>query len=80
MHPYEYGLQKAAYSVSEAMSVLSIGRTSIYLLVKDGKLTPTKMGRKTLFLAADLARLLDELRASFAPKDGAHRTTAREAR
>jgi excisionase family DNA binding protein len=68
MHPHEYGLQKAAYSVSEAMSVLSIGRTSIYLLVKNGKLTPTKMGRKTLFLAADLARLLDELRAGSAPK------------
>ena len=68
MHPHEYGLLKAAYSVNETMAVLSIGRTSLYELVKNKKLTPAKFGKKTLFLAPDLARLLDELRAGSAPK------------
>jgi hypothetical protein len=62
MSPHEYGLLKAAYSVNETLNVLSIGRTALYGLVKDGPLKPAKFGKKTLFLAPDLARLLDELR------------------
>ena len=64
MNPDEYGLLKAAYTVSETTAVLSIGNTSLYELVKDGRLKPAKLGKKTLFLAADLARLLDELRGA----------------
>ena len=64
MHPHEYGLLKAAYAVSEATTVLSIGKTALYGLIKNGRLKPVKLGRKTLFLASDLARLLEELRGA----------------
>jgi excisionase family DNA binding protein len=64
MHPHEYGLKKAAYSVTETLSLLSIGRTSLYALVKTGSLKPVKFGRKTLFYAADLAAFLASLRDS----------------
>jgi len=61
MHPHDYGLTKAAYSVNETLNVLSIGRTSLYMLVKRGDLKPSKLGRKTLFTAADIAALLTKL-------------------
>jgi excisionase family DNA binding protein len=63
MHPHEYGLRKAAYGVTETLSLLSIGRTSLYELVKCGSLKPVKFGRKTLFYASDLAAFLDRLKA-----------------
>jgi Helix-turn-helix domain len=63
MQPHEYGLLKAAYSVNETLALLSLGRTSLYQLVKDGELVPTKFGKKTLFAAPDLAALLNKRRA-----------------
>jgi hypothetical protein len=60
--PTEYGFTKACYSVNETLTVLSIGRTLLYQLVKRGDLTPAKLGTKTLFYASDLAALLTRLR------------------
>jgi hypothetical protein len=77
MHPHEYGLLKAAYSVNETLSVLSIGRTSLYELVNRGDLKPAKLGKKTLFYACDLAALLDRLRA--APASTSHIEAVRAA-
>jgi excisionase family DNA binding protein len=54
---------KAAYSVNETLERLSIGRTTLYKLVKDGELHPVKLGKKTLFLAPDLASFLTRLAA-----------------
>lgn len=62
--PRAFGLVKAAYSVREALDVLSIGRTSLYAAVNSGELGPTKFRRKTLFLAADLAAFLAKLSQS----------------
>jgi len=64
MHPREYGLIKAAYSVNETLGLLSLGRTSLYAAVKQGDLNPVKFGRKTLFYASDLAAFLDGLKAN----------------
>jgi excisionase family DNA binding protein len=72
MHPHEYknsgsgdprtyGLWKAAYSVNEALELLSIGRTSLYQAVKRGDLKTVKFGNKTLVYAADLAAFLAQL-------------------
>ena len=61
--PQEFGLTKAAYSVQEALDVLSIGRTTAYSLVKEGKLKATRLGSKTLFLAVDLADFLTSLQS-----------------
>ncbi|MBP2312939.1 helix-turn-helix domain-containing protein [Azospirillum soli] len=63
MHPHTYNLMKAAYSVTETTSLLSLGRTSIYELVKSGELKATKCGRRTLFLATDVAAFLAKLQA-----------------
>jgi Helix-turn-helix domain len=65
--PRTFGLVKAAYAVNETLDVLSIGRTSLYAVVKRGELKPVKFGKKTLFLAVDLAALLTRLKDN-APK------------
>lgn len=69
--PRTFGLVKAAYAVNETLDVLSIGRTSLYAVVKRGELKPVKFGKKTLFLAVDLATLLTRL------KDGAPKPDVR---
>jgi len=63
LHPQDFGLTRAAYSVNETLALLSIGRTSLYQEVGAGNLKPTKYGSKTLFLAPDLADFLNRLRA-----------------
>lgn len=60
--PKAFGLTRAAYSVHETLSLLSIGRTTLYRLVQDQKLKPGKIGRKTLFFAPDIAHLLQSIR------------------
>jgi len=62
--PRSFGLVKAAYSLREALDVLSIGRPSLYAAIKRGELKPTKFSRETLFLAADLAAFLARLSQS----------------
>ena len=59
--PQTLGLNQAAYSVKEAMALLSLGRTSLYSLVRNGDLKATKFGKKTLFLSVDLAAFLSKL-------------------
>jgi excisionase family DNA binding protein len=62
--PRALGLVKVAYSVKETLELLSIGRTTFYELVDRGDLKITKLGRKTLVYAVDLAALLSKLRES----------------
>lgn len=52
---------KIALSVDETARVLSIGRTTLYGLVKTGEIRATKIGRKTLFLKADIDAFLNRL-------------------
>lgn len=56
------GLSKAAYSVNETLNILSVSRTSLYEMVKKGSIRPTKYGKKTLFLSADIAAFLNNIR------------------
>lgn len=60
--PTDFGLQKIAYDVAETASMLSIGRTTLYGLVKSGDIRATKLGRRTLFLAVDIATFLTKAR------------------
>lgn len=55
--------EKLAFSVKEAAEILSIGRTTLYARVKAGDLKATKCGRKTLFLASDLAAFVERLQS-----------------
>jgi excisionase family DNA binding protein len=66
--PRAFGLVKAAYSVRETLNLLSIGRTTFYQLVNRGDLKITKLGKKSLVYATDIAGLLVSLRA----KSGQH--------
>lgn len=45
---------KIAMTVNEAVSYSGIGRTKLYDLVKEGKLTPKKLGTRTLILTDEL--------------------------
>jgi excisionase family DNA binding protein len=74
--PRAFGLTKAAYSVNETLELLSIGRTTLYGLVKRGDLKIAKLGTKSLIYAIDLAALLTKLRALPPLEDGGTRGAA----
>jgi excisionase family DNA binding protein len=65
--PRAFGLVKAAYTVNDTLDLLSIGRTSLYALVKDGQLPAVKFGKRTLFYAADIAALMTRLKQGRQP-------------
>lgn len=46
--------QKLCVTLKEACEMLSISRSSIYRLIDLGKLTPKKMGSRTLFLVSEV--------------------------
>ena len=48
-----------ATSVTDAAKALSLGRTSIYALIREGRLETLKLGRRTLIKVASIRRLLD---------------------
>ena len=52
-------LEPLAYSISEACRVSSIGRTSLYRLISEGRLETRKIGKRTLIPAASLNALID---------------------
>lgn len=62
MTPHEYGLKRITYSVAEAGEALSLGRATLYELAESGELPRVRFGKKILFAAVDLARLLDRRR------------------
>jgi len=52
-----------AYSIAEACSVARTGRTALYEAIRSGALRAVKNGRRTLVLADDLRRYLQNLPA-----------------
>ena len=54
-------MQKQAYTVNELTSEIGIGRSKLYAEIKAGKLTPRKIGKKTIFLANDVESYLEAL-------------------
>lgn len=51
-------MEPLATSVKEAARALSLGRTSIYALIKEGRLETVKLGRRTLIRVESLRRLV----------------------
>jgi excisionase family DNA binding protein len=47
-------------SVNGAAKALSLGRTSIYALIKEGRLETVKMGRRTLVKTDSIRRLIEQ--------------------
>jgi excisionase family DNA binding protein len=51
-------VETLATSVKGAAQALSLGRTSIYALIKDGRLETVKLGRRTLIKTDSVRALL----------------------
>jgi excisionase family DNA binding protein len=56
----EIEFERLLFSVPEAAQHLRISRTMIFKLLREGKLTPTKIGTRTLITGAAIERLLAE--------------------
>ncbi|MCF6321996.1 MAG: helix-turn-helix domain-containing protein [Rhizobiaceae bacterium] len=54
-------MHKQAYTVTETMREIGIGRSKLYAEIKAGNITPRKIGRKTIFLARDIENYLNNL-------------------
>ena len=52
-------MDKLAYSINETAGLLSMGRTSIYVIIAEGRLETFKLGRRTLVKAESIRRLVD---------------------
>jgi len=52
-------MEKLAYSINETARTLSLGRTSVYAMIADGRLEAFKLGRRTLIKAESIRRLVD---------------------
>lgn len=52
---------KLAYSIEEAATISSIGRTKMYEHINAGRLQARKIGRRTLILKKDLEEFLKQL-------------------
>lgn len=60
--------------LKETMRLLGVKKTSAYQLIKNGELHPVKIGRKTLFLKAQVFQFIEsratEARAAMARNAG----------
>jgi len=51
-------VEALAISITDAAKALSLGRTSIYAMIGDGRLEAFKLGRRTLVRAESIRRLV----------------------
>jgi excisionase family DNA binding protein len=51
-------MDRLAYSINDAAHTLSLGRTSIYAMIADGRLEAFKLGRRRLVKAESVRRLI----------------------
>ena len=51
-------MDKLAYSINDTARALSLGRTSIYAMIADGRLEAFKLGRRTLIRADSIMKLV----------------------
>lgn len=49
-----------AVSVNQAARILGVGRTTLYSMIRDGRIDALKLGRRTLIKTASLRRIIDE--------------------
>lgn len=54
---------RAAFSISEVIAQTGLGRDRLYQLINSRQLLARKCGRRTIILADDLQRFLEELPA-----------------
>ena len=54
---------RLSYTIEDARSVIGIGRSSIYKLIDEGKLTRIRVAGRSLIKADSVRRLIDEATA-----------------
>jgi excisionase family DNA binding protein len=54
-------MSKVSMSIAEAVEITSIGRSTLYLAIKEKKLVARKVGRKTIIMREDLDSFLASL-------------------
>jgi excisionase family DNA binding protein len=52
-------MQPLATSINDAAKALSLGRTSIYVLIREKRLETIKLGRRTLVKVDSIRRLIE---------------------
>lgn len=52
-------MEPIAISVTDAARALSLGRTSIYALIKEGRLDTVKLGSRRLIKTASIRKLIE---------------------
>lgn len=58
MNSPNFSTAKIAYSIMEACDATSLGKTTIYALIRDGRLKTVRIGRRTLIPGESLQALL----------------------
>jgi excisionase family DNA binding protein len=53
--------ESAAFSIAQTVRFLGIGRSTLYMIIKDGRLPVRKLGRRTLIMRDDLDRFIATL-------------------
>lgn len=48
-------------SINDAARMLGIGRSTLYLILKDGQLPARKLGKRTLILRSDIESFVEAL-------------------
>jgi excisionase family DNA binding protein len=62
-----YGLRKhvimrtSLITTADVADMLSISRTTVYVLINQGRLFPVKIGRRTLFCLSDVEKFISSL-------------------
>ena len=56
------GIQPMVYGVRDAGRILGISRSSVYVLLKSGLLTPVRIGRRLLFTESELRAFVERNR------------------
>jgi excisionase family DNA binding protein len=47
------------FTVDEAAAALKVSRSTVYLMIRDGEIVPSRMTRRVLIPSAEVARVLD---------------------
>ena len=59
-----FSLEDSLFTVPEAAKHLRISRSSLYALVREGKLKPVRICGRTIFKGTELARFMKSLRVA----------------
>ena len=54
-------LERLAYRINEACTSIGIGRSSLYNMIRDGRVKSVKIAGRTLILRSEIERLLREV-------------------